>query len=62
LTHIVRGDYASFVSVTVALAVGVIIGAQVGARLSRRMAGSSIIRLLAVALGLVGIRLLLLRS
>ncbi|MEA2667968.1 MAG: uncharacterized protein QOJ33_902, partial [Chloroflexota bacterium] len=62
LTHVLHGDYASFVSVTVALAVGVIIGAQFGARLSRRMAGSSIIRLLAVALGLVGIRLLLIRS
>jgi uncharacterized membrane protein YfcA len=61
VTHIFHGDYASFVGVTVALAAGVIIGAQVGARLSRRMAGSSIIRLLAVALGLVGIRLLLLR-
>jgi uncharacterized membrane protein YfcA len=62
LTHIVRGDYASFVGVTIALAVGVIIGAQIGAAISRRVAGSSIIRLLAVALGLVGIRLLLLRS
>jgi uncharacterized protein len=62
LTHILHGDYASFVTVTVALAVGVIIGAQVGAAISRRVAGSSIIRLLAVALGLVGIRLLLFRS
>jgi len=62
LTHVLHGDYASFVSVTLALAVGVIIGAQVGAMLSRRVAGSAIIRLLAVALGLVGIRLLLFRS
>jgi uncharacterized membrane protein YfcA len=62
VTHILHGDYASFVGVTVALAVGVIIGAQVGARLSRRMAGSSIIRLLALALGLVGIRLVLLQA
>jgi uncharacterized membrane protein YfcA len=62
LTHVLHGDYASFVSVTVALAVGVIIGAQFGAAISRRVAGSAIIRLLAVALGLVGIRLLLLRS
>jgi uncharacterized protein len=46
----------------VALAVGVIIGAQAGAALSRRVAGSSIIRLLAVALGLAGIRLLLVRG
>ena len=62
LTHVVHGDYVSFVSVTLALAVGVIIGAQFGAVISRRVAGSAIIRLLAVALGLVGIRLLLLRS
>jgi uncharacterized membrane protein YfcA len=62
VTHIFRGDYASFVGVTIALAVGVIIGAQAGTAISRRVAGSSMIRLLAVALGLVGIRLLLLRS
>jgi uncharacterized protein len=62
VTHILHGDYASFVSVTLALAVGVIIGAQFGTAISRRVAGSAIIRLLAVALGLVGIRLLLLRS
>ncbi|HEV3097432.1 MAG TPA: sulfite exporter TauE/SafE family protein [Candidatus Dormibacteraeota bacterium] len=61
VTHIVHGDYAGFVGVTIALAIGVIIGAQAGASISRRVAGSSIIRLLAVALGLVGIRLLLLR-
>jgi hypothetical protein len=62
LTHVLHGDYASFVTVTLALAIGVIIGAQFGAAISRRVAGSSIIRLLALALGLVGIRLLLLRS
>jgi uncharacterized membrane protein YfcA len=39
----------------------VIIGAQAGTAISRRVAGSSIIRLLAVALGLVGIRLLFFR-
>jgi uncharacterized membrane protein YfcA len=62
LTHVLHGDYASFMTVTVALAVGVIIGAQFGAVISRRVAGSLIIRLLAVALGLVGIRLLLLHT
>jgi uncharacterized membrane protein YfcA len=61
VTHIVHGDYAGFVGVTIALAIGVIIGAQAGAAISRRVAGNAIIRLLAVALGLVGIRLLLLR-
>jgi uncharacterized membrane protein YfcA len=61
VTHIVHGDYAGLVAVTLALAVGVILGAQAGAAISRRVADSAIIRLLAVALGLVGIRLLLLR-
>jgi uncharacterized membrane protein YfcA len=59
LTHVVHGDYAGFVAVTLALALGVILGAQAGAAISRRVGGSAIIRLLAVALGLVGIRLLL---
>ena len=62
LTHVLHGDYASFVGVTLALAVGVTIGAQAGTMISRRMAGSSIIRLLAVSLGLVGIRLLFMRG
>jgi uncharacterized membrane protein YfcA len=61
LTHVFHGDYAGFVGLTLALAAGVVVGAQAGAALSRRVSGSVIIRLLAVALGLVGIRLLLLR-
>ena len=60
LTHVVHADYAGFVGVTIALAVGVVVGAQAGAAVSRRVGGNAIIRLLAVALGLVGIRLLLL--
>jgi uncharacterized protein len=60
LTHVVHADYAGFVGVTIALAVGVVVGAQAGAAISRRVGGNAIIRLLAVALGLVGIRLLLL--
>jgi uncharacterized protein len=59
ITHAVHGDYQSFVRVTVELAIGAIIGAPVGAGISRRVKGSSIIRLLALALGVVGIRLLL---
>jgi len=62
MTHVFHRDYAGFVGLTVALAVGVIVGAQVGAALSRRVSGGVIIRLLAVSLGLVGIRLLLLRT
>lgn len=62
VTHILHGDYATFVGITLGLAAGVIVGAQAGAALSRRMTGTWIIRLLAVALGLVGLRLLLLRT
>lgn len=40
------------------LGLGAVIGAQVGARLSTRLKGSGIIQALAIALGLVGLRLL----
>ncbi len=62
VTHILHRDFGSLVPVTVALSAGVIVGAQVGARASTRVGGPMIIRLLAVALGLVGIRLLLIRG
>ena len=62
VTHLVRGDYTGFLSVTLALAAGVTIGAQAGAALSRWVGGRVIIRLLAIGLGLVGVRLLLLRG
>jgi uncharacterized protein len=58
-THVVQGVYAPFLRLTAELAVGVVVGAQAGAALSRRLKGIVIIRLLAVALGLVGIRLLI---
>jgi uncharacterized protein len=60
VTHILHRDYATFVGITLALAAGAVVGAQAGAAISRRITGSWIIRLLSVALGLVGIRLLLL--
>ena len=58
ITHVVQGVYGPFLRITIELAVGVVAGAQVGAALSPRVGGGVIIRLLAVALGLVGIRLL----
>jgi uncharacterized protein len=57
LTHVVHHDYTGFGGVTLALAVGVVFGGQAGAMLSRRVSGSMIIRLLALALLLVGLRL-----
>jgi uncharacterized protein len=47
---------------TGALAIGVMAGAQLGARLSSRIHGSWIIRCLGIALGLVGIRILLMAA
>jgi uncharacterized membrane protein YfcA len=44
---------------TLSLAIGVLIGAPLGAQLSNRIRSDWIIRGLAVALGLVGIRILL---
>lgn len=57
-THLLEGDYSGMLPVTIALTVGVLIGAPFGAAISRRITGQWIIRLLAVALGAVGLRLL----
>jgi len=59
IVHIVTGSFAHGVFRTIALAIGVLFGAQVGALLSNRVHGKWIIRGLAVALGFVGIRILL---
>jgi uncharacterized membrane protein YfcA len=58
--HAGRGDFQGVAGQTVALAVGVVPGAQLGAVLSHRLLGPLIIRLLSLALALVGARLLLL--
>jgi uncharacterized membrane protein YfcA len=56
--HIVSGTFSHGVHRTVSLAIGVLLGAQLGARLSERMKGSWITRSLALALGLVALRIL----
>jgi uncharacterized protein len=58
VTHIVTGAFETGVRRTIMLSFGVILGAQLGARLSRRVRGAWIIRSLAFALVLVGMRLL----
>jgi len=59
LMHIGTGGFAhGGVQRTVVLSVGMIMGAQLGAILSPRLRGSYIVRGLAMALALVGIRLL----
>jgi uncharacterized membrane protein YfcA len=58
VVHILTGTFAHCVHRTIALAIGVVLGAQIGARLSERLRGGWIIRGLAVALGVVGLRIL----
>ncbi|HVC80414.1 MAG TPA: sulfite exporter TauE/SafE family protein [Chloroflexota bacterium] len=57
-THALHGDFAHTIRRIIPLAIGVIVGAQAGAALSTRLHGNLIIRLLALALGLMGIRLI----
>ena len=58
LVHVATGSLASDWQKVIPLAIGAIVGAQVGARLSQRLPEKAIVRLLAVALFTVGIRLL----
>ena len=57
LVHMWRGDLAVGVNETLALAIGVVVGAPLGAQLSNRIQGPWIVRGLAVALGLAGVRI-----
>ena len=58
LVHLYQGTLRQGAGRTVAMAVGVMAGAQLGAWLSSRIHGPWIIRALAIALGVVGLRLL----
>ncbi|MBI5592483.1 MAG: sulfite exporter TauE/SafE family protein [Deltaproteobacteria bacterium] len=60
MVHIFKGTFHQGVHMTVSLAIGVVIGAQLGAHLSERIKGEWIIRGLSIALGLVGLRILML--
>ncbi len=58
LANIVTGQFQHGIRRTASLSIGVVIGAQLGAKLSNRVHGNWIIRSLAVALGLVALRVL----
>ncbi len=57
-THLATGTLFQGMGDIVPLSIGVVVGAQVGARLSNRLGGPAIIRGLALALLLVGLRTL----
>jgi uncharacterized membrane protein YfcA len=57
ITHVTMGEFDHGLLPTLSLAVGVMMGAPLGAAVSTRLRGSLIIRLLALALCLVGMRL-----
>jgi uncharacterized protein len=57
LVHMGAGDLSGGVNETLALAIGVMLGAPLGAQLSGLIRGTWIVRSLALALALVGIRI-----
>jgi uncharacterized membrane protein YfcA len=59
LTHSAAGLFHHGIRRAIVLSIGASLGAQVGARLSERIHGRWIIRSLAIALGLIGLRFLL---
>lgn len=59
LVHIFNGSFSKGIWITLTISGGVLIGAQIGARLSNKIHGVWIIRGLALALGLVGLRMLI---
>ena len=58
ITHIISGTFTADVGRVLVLSAGAVIGAQFGARLSQRVTGILIVRLLAIGLAIVAIRLL----
>jgi uncharacterized membrane protein YfcA len=58
-THIVAGTFSSDIGRVVVLSAGAVIGAQFGARLSQKVTGVLIVRLLAIGLACVALRLLI---
>ncbi|MBI4334554.1 MAG: sulfite exporter TauE/SafE family protein [Chloroflexi bacterium] len=59
VTHLLAGSLVGAWTRVIVLGAGVTAGAQLGARLSTRLGGAAIVRLLAAALLLVGLRLIM---
>jgi uncharacterized membrane protein YfcA len=59
LTHLGQGTYGADWTILLLLAAGVVVGSQLGARLSKRFHGRTLIRLLALALAITGLRLVI---
>jgi uncharacterized protein len=59
IVHIIQGNFTQGVHLTISLSIGVVLGAQVGAKLSEKIQGKWIIRSLSLALGIVGIRIIM---
>jgi uncharacterized protein len=59
LVHVITGSFSHGIQRAAFLSVGVLLGAQLGAVLSRRMQGRWIVQALAIALGFVGVRVLI---
>jgi len=59
IVHLLTGALSKEAPQIIGLSVGVLLGAQLGARLSEKLKGSWIVRSLALALGIVGTRILI---
>ncbi len=59
IIHLINGNITNNIIPILTLSITAIIGAQIGARLSNKFHGANIIRILALALTLIGIRMIL---
>ncbi len=58
MIHLINGNIKNNLMPVITLSIAAMIGAQIGARLSSKVNGSIIIRILAIALSLIGIRMI----
>lgn len=58
IVHLINGNIARNLIPIIALSITAILGAQIGARISNKVHGTTIIRILAIALTLIGFRMI----